>query len=219
MPATEILSDISIWSILLPLLVALCYIRKLSADSLYVAGIVLLATIPQLLRFYIKEMPMLYFAYNIYTPLEFAGLYGLFHNKFFSPWALRIFKIAAIAYVFITIVIVGLLGLIHRFLNEWVCLNNLVYTIWILVFIIQEYYEEPLYQVNLRRPFFWYLSGLFFYAPCTLLIFSLWHYIKSMPGSSLSYLLIIHSVFNINMYLLFTIGFWMDAGRKQFNIR
>lgn len=156
------------------------------------------------------EPYMLTVTYNGYTLIEFVLIYLVFkHQIKRNKWVL---ETLAIAYCVITGVFLAFEGIQQTFLSELVCVNNLIYTSWILVFIIEQYQEGDLLTFDFNVPFFWYLLGLFFYCPCTALVFSLWRYIKGHPDSVVSSLWIIHSCFNILMYLFITVGFLKEGG-------
>ena len=208
-----IINTISIWSIVLPLILGSFLISRLSRDSLIVWGIVTLGAIPELLRVFISDCQFLHIAYNLYTPFEFIMLSLLYQNKFLDTLYINIFRISIRVYIIASMVLIGTFGIAHRFVNEWVCINNLIFTAWTLMFITEQFRKDSDMYINTRSPFFWYITAYFFYSPCTLLIYSLWHYIKKNHDSLLNNLWIIHNVFNIAMYVFFTIGFLKDRRR------
>ncbi len=215
----QIISFASIWCIVLPLMVGVFFIKKLSVDSLLILGIVFLGTIPQLLRYFDEKSTLQYISYNIYTPFEFILMFFLFRKKHQNRVKYRIFLASFVAYIVSSISIVIVFDIRRRFINEWVCLNNIIYTAWILLVIIEQYQVKNEIKLTLSSPFVWYLVGMFFYAPCTTLMFSLWQYIKRHPDSKLNDLWIINNLFNINMYVLFTVGFLKDIYQsKNFSV-
>jgi hypothetical protein len=107
-------------------------------------------------------------------------------------------------------------GVKNRFLSEWVCLNNITFTFWILLYLIQQTKNEDVY-VSFRYPFTWYFSVLFFYTPCTALVFSFWYY-KSNGISVLENIRLLHNVFNILLYLGFSVGLLINGLYKHFKL-
>jgi hypothetical protein len=108
------------------------------------------------------------------------------------------------------VVFLGMFGLAEKFLTEWLCINNICYTTWILV-LLYELYENDKSIGEMNPSQLYYIAGLFFYASCTILVFSLWEYIMTHRDSYLKNLWIIHDVFNILMYTSFTIGFLSES--------
>lgn len=210
MTLQKILSEISILSILIPLLIGGLLYKTLERDSLVIFVIVALGTVPQLLRSFIESSFVLNLAYNLYTPLEFILFTLLFVNKFNNRNIKSVFIYTVIFYGILSLIIFLITDIAVRFINEWVCINNLIYTAWILMYLIEQYKYDEVQKINYNIPYLWYITAIFFYSPCTILIFSLWHYIKLKPSSLLQNLFIIHNIFNINMYILFTIGFIKD---------
>jgi len=82
--------------------------------------------------------------------------------------------------------------------------------------LLYELYDndERLAKVNAAQ--LCYVVGLFFYTSCTILIFALWGYIRANENSFLKNLWIIHDVFNIFMYTLFTVGFVIEVQRARY---
>ncbi|HVI47232.1 MAG TPA: hypothetical protein VM802_20305 [Chitinophaga sp.] len=209
MQLQEALSTLSIWCVVMPLLTGCRYFRMLNADSRIIVGVVALAAIPQLLRAYIDSGALLNVTYNLYTPLEVVLLYSLFSKRIVQRNRRRIFIVTAVFSCMSYFMLTAWYGISSRFINEAVSINDLIYTGWALLVILEQY-EVDEGGINIRTPFFWYLTGLILYAPCTMLVFSLWRYIRLHPDAVIANIWIIQSIFNITMYLLFTIGILMD---------
>ena len=205
----QFLNKISIWCIIFPVLIGILKFRSLTRDSVYIVFIVVLAAIPQLLSAFIDNSSLLNIVYNIYTPIEFFLLFLLFKNNLYEKRNKRILLFQSVFYLITVFIIITFFSISKNFISEWVCLNNLIYTSWILLVIIEQYKINE-NKIDSNTSFFWYLIGLLLYAPCTLLIFSLWYYIRNNPGSVLNNLWIIHHFFNILMYALFSIGLIKD---------
>jgi hypothetical protein len=208
----NILSFVSIWSVIIPLVIGLVWFNRLGRDSKLILGIVVLATIPQLIKGIAPDSRALIPAYNFYTVCEFLVYYLLFSNKFSITKSKKIHFSTLVVFSAISLFFVLSNSLMKEFISAWVCVSNFFYTVWILMLILDQYETETNY-LDFNTPFIWYVMGLFYYSTCTFLIFSLWHYLKKNPESYLSGLWIIHHVFNTAMYILFSIGF-----RKSHNI-
>jgi hypothetical protein len=171
--------------------------------------LVLVACLPQLARAFLGRTPLLNILYNVNIWLEFLLLFVFFRRSFSSRRRNLLFNILTFICVGAGITSLLVFGIYSKFLTEWLCINNLTYTAWILLLMYDLYdTEKDLSEVS--ASFLLYLVGLFFYSGCTLLIFSLWQYIVAHQNSFLRNLWIIHDVFNIFMYTFFTIGFYLE---------
>ncbi len=199
----EILHQISIWIILLPLITGLWLSKKLSHKSLIILFLIIAATPPQLIsNFFSKNLRNSF--YNVYTIIEFFILYLYFKGRFYSISCKRIFKGTFILYCIISLAILFTSKSISaRFISEWVSVNNLFYLLWIVIYF-RDQYLLPEMELTFRDPFSWSLLGIFIYAACTSLHFVLYDIIQS------SYLSIFQSSFNILLYTLFAISFIKD---------
>lgn len=208
----KFLTDVSTFVILMPLLVGGMSCIRLSKDSLLILGVVFFGSIPQLLNFFQPCEELLNnVLYNLYTPLEFL-LYGLLFAKKWQDAAERkIFSISIILYFFLSIIFVAKWGIEDDFIYSWAWTNNLIYVIWILVFLYGQYNKNVSLIFTPGVPFFWFLIGILLYAPCTMLVFSMWDFLYQNKSDTANTLRIIHAVFNINMYVFFTIGFLKDS--------
>ena len=204
------LANISIYSILLPLLVGVILFRKLSKDSRLIWGVVFAGAIPQLLKPVIDNTTSLDTAYNLYIVIEFIMISFLFRNKFYLKRFKSAFRVSILVYVILSLPIIILNGIQNRFLNEWICLNSLAYTTWILMFILEQYSNKYVFKLTYNSSFFWIITGIFLYSLCTLMIFSFWRFIETSPKNISEILKAIHEIFNTNLYLFFTVGFLME---------
>ncbi len=211
MTIPEILNYISIWSVAVPFIVGMIWHRKLSRDSLFVLAIVFFSTISQMMD--LPEMVTYKnyqgIAYNIYTPCEFILLSFLFRNKIITKNKRTIFSFLCIIYTVIVAFSFYDLG-IETFISELASLNNFIYTVWIMLFLLEQYELDKPFLFNFKTPFFWYTIGILFYSVCTLLIFILWYNLDNGDNINKAIKKIIHSIFNINMYVMFTIGIIKD---------
>jgi hypothetical protein len=205
----DIASDISTYSIVVPLIVGLYFIRRLSKDSLIVLGIVALGSIPELLPKFIPSIKII--TYNLYTPFEFSMLFLLYNGRLYSWLNRKMFLVSVKIYLALSLVIVGYFGIKERFVNEWVCINNIWFTTWTLMFFAEEFQSEEGSRLSAGVPFFWYMTAYFFYAPGTLICYSLWPFLKSKDDPVLNNIWLIHDVFNTFMYVFFTVGFIVDV--------
>lgn len=202
----ELLLTISIWIVVLPAVAGFINYKGLNRDSRWIFLLVCVAVVPQLLTAALsKQNPLLNISYNLYTVIEFFILYILFRDKLQQRTHRLISNISAIVYLVVFPVMFITYGISTVFLNLLVCAGNLIYMIWILLFLKEQYQAEDSI-VQHRSPFAWYLWGLIIYAPCTTIVFALYHYMRDPENELLKNLWIIHSVCNITLYILFTLG-------------
>lgn len=174
--------------------------------------LVIAACVPQLSRAFLGRTPVLNVFYNVNVGVELL-LLCLFFSKSFRPtFGRRIFYTTSLLCLLSGVVLIGMFGLKDKFLTEWLCINNLCYTAWILA-LLYDLYEDDKGIVEINTAQLYYIAGIFFYASCTILIFSLWEYIMTHRDSYVKNLWIIHDVFNILMYSSFTIGFLSESRR------
>jgi len=151
--------------------------------------------------------------YNIYTPVGSIIIFFFFSKSFFLKRGRKIFYFSAIAGFVMALYFLLFVGIKYRFLSEWVCFNNIIYTTWILSLLLDIYEDDSAY-LNQKMPLFWYLLGMFFFTSCTILIFSFWDYIMIQRIAKNKYISLIFGVyglFNIFMYTAFSIGLLLDA--------
>ncbi|WP_040495139.1 hypothetical protein [Fulvivirga imtechensis] len=188
---------------------------RLSDKSRLILLLVLLACVPQLARAILGRVAVLNIFYNINVGIELVILYFFFNNSYSTPRKEQIFKVSGIFCMLFGLISILYWGIEDKFLTEWLCLNNLVYTSWILLSVL-DIYENDDRLLHTKRSYLFFLLGLFLYTSCTMLIFGLWHYIMATRDSLLKNLWIIHDVFNTIMYLVFFIGFYHDyRGQKK----
>jgi hypothetical protein len=198
------LGGVSIWIILLPLLLGILLYKQLNKESKFILWVVFLGSIPQVLRSFVNNTPLLDTAYNLYTPAEFVLYFLMFNYK--SKWALnqKMLKITFVLYIGFSIIFLQKIGISERFISEWAVTNNAFQILWVCLCLLEYYkYEDSIIGTN--QPFFWFISGITLYATCTIVFFCLWHFIKKEDEYKELYELI-HHVFNILLYVCFTIG-------------
>jgi hypothetical protein len=162
-------------------------------------------SIPQIVRGIWGNNPSLHYFYNSNILIELIILYSFFNTQIKTIQRRRLLNL-----LLITSLASGFLLVFHtrfgnRFLNEWVCINNMIFTSWILILLL-DIYDDDCVTINHRVPVFWFIIGLFLYTSCTVLIFSLWNYIRENETTLLRNLWIIHDLFNIVMYFVFSYG-------------
>ncbi|HUB59613.1 MAG TPA: hypothetical protein VL978_02860 [Puia sp.] len=211
----NILHEISIWVVVLPLMAGLINYKGLNGDSKWIFYMTVAAVPPQILTFivHLKETALLNILYNLYTPVEFILMYGLFRGKYEMRLNKRLLWISAVIYGVISVWFIVVYGIRDHFLERWECLNSLIYIIWIMTFLKEQYTSDS-FVIQKRNPFAWYVLAFIIYSPCTVLVFSLYYYIRRGPHHSALYnLWRIPIICNILLYLLFAVGLFIS--RKE----
>lgn len=178
-----------------------------------ILAIVFLACIPQILHgLDVKNVTVKSLTYNLYTPAEFFLLFIVFYKHIENKKNKLLLKITSIIYILFSLFFIFYFNIASHFIPQWAALNNLIYTSWILTVFLEQYRYSNEKNLDFSSPFLWYIMGLLFYAPCTAMIFSMWTYIESNNDSLFK---IIHGIFNINMYILFSVGFFKEYAIKR----
>ena len=201
----SILGTISIWIILLPFIIGIILFKSLNKDSKLILLVVVCGAIPQVLRPFINNTSFLNIVYNLYTPLEFLIYWILFREKILHSKRRNLLNSIVVLFLIVSLYLVIYYGIQARFLNEWVIISNIFQIIFICICLLEFYYSEET-TIELSQPFFWFLAGITFYASCTSVFFSLWFFIKNNDNQEFLILNLIHHVFNIFLYIFFSIG-------------
>jgi hypothetical protein len=212
----EIIRIISIWIIVLPVLAGFINYKGLNKDSRWIFFLVLIAAVPQLLTFTINEhTSALNLSYNLYTLVEMLVFYFLFANKFLQKSSRMVVYVSVAAYLLIAFYFFISKGIAVEFLNTLVCVNNCIYMLWILLLLKEQYQAKETLIVK-TNPFMWYLLGILIYAPCSVIAFALYHYMREQNSGIIANLWVIQSICNILLYILFTIGLFIPKQKDAF---
>lgn len=211
----HIIYIISIWIVVLPVVAGVVNYKGLNTDSRWIFYMSCLAVPPQLLTYLsvFRETRLLNIFYNAYTPLEFILMYLLFRPKYETRLRRSIQWWSAVAYGVISVYFVLVLAryrIDDRFLNLWVCANNLTYILWIMLFL-QEQYNSDSFVIRRDNPFAWYVLAFIVYAPCTVLVFGLYYYIRDPARPDQWNMWVIQSVCNIILYIFFAAGLFIST--------
>lgn len=188
-------------------------LRNLCKELRVILVLVILAMIPHVVRLVAKTYPINYLlVYNIYSPIELLLTYYFFK---------QILKEKIYSYIVDFSALIGFLVYLYflstrpfgQFYHESVGLNNLIYTGWILLVLLEIYeYSVPF---DFSQPLFWVLVGLFMYSTGTTVVFSLWAVIRMPVYHSLRSLYLLNSIFNLIMYLFFAYAFYLCKRQKS----
>lgn len=210
-----VLHTISIWIVVVPFLLGILNMKHLNRDARWIFMLVSVSLVPQLATAILQnDHPAFNLIYNVYTPMEFFILYHIFSSKFQGRSRKRIVRGSSLFYVLTCLIAFGYYSLWRRFVGELVVVNNLIYMLWILLLLEQEYAEDHR-LIYRRNPFTWLLIALIFYAPCSLITLALYQYIRDPLNPGLAVLKFIQDVFNILEYMLISVGLIL-RNTKQF---
>lgn len=206
MKALQLLSE---WIIILPFFTGVLLFRKMRINSRIIFLIVCAAFMPQLATTFLKNIDKeaLNILYNIYTPIEFYLL--LF---FFATRLSRSRLLYFLGFIFFLVVFYFFysFGVELRVLSELICLANLFY-VFLIFFYFLNMFRNHNYLFSLNDSFNWHILGWLLYAPCTFFLFADYLNTSANLQQGKSVLWIVHNIFNITLYLSFTMGFVKDS--------
>lgn len=207
---SDTLSDISAYSILIPIVVGLLYFRQFDKNAMIMFLLILLAGIPQLFSAVLHDPR--YDAFRI-------ALYNVYSLADPLVWALLFFRnirneklkklVAAIPVVQISLWVYLLIarGIQTSLFIEMICLTSVIQVLWIAVFFYEQYSSNDVSRIE-TKPLFWFCLGVLIYAPTSYFLFVFYEQRDSIW--------IIHSVVNILMYCVISVGFWVNK-KNEFN--
>lgn len=205
----------SIWSILLPLCAGIFKYKNAEREIKIIIGIVAFATIPQVMDyFFSQDSEWLTLSYNVYTPIEFI-FFGIFFKSYLkSQNELLYFLFINLFYIIVSIILLSYFNLSEKFIYEWVCLNNILYIVYVYIIFLRQYTNDSNDELNFSLPVFWIFTGIFIYSSFSSITLPIRHYLMSHKGSYLSNFLIIHHLSNTVLYIFFCIGIYMSGKSK-----
>lgn len=209
MNLSNLIYEISIWSICVPLITGMVFYRRLDKPSCIIFYLIILALIPQLITEFKYCKPVLNLIYNAYTPIEFLLIYLFIGREFRRRLARNCALVIAGLFISLFFFLIIRYGMNKRFLNELVCGANIAYLCWILMYILESIWDEKK-LLDPQLPLFWHITALILYTPCTVLVFALYYYIDTSKNIVINNLWIIHGIFNTHLYLFFAIGFYKN---------
>jgi len=205
----SLLDFASVWVVFLPVLIGIALCRFLTLDSKYVLVISVFACVPQFLHAINASSSIKAITYNGYTIIEFVIWWFFFRAKFEGANKIA-FNVSAVLYMIGIIILFWLFN--ERFINEAVCLNNLIFTMWSLLLIQNSFVEDSI-EIEFQNSLLWYLSVLLLYSVCSFLVFSFWYY-RHNGYPIINQIKTIHSVLNVLLYVGFCGGFIADFYKK-----
>ena len=200
---------LSAFSVLLPLFAGIILFRKLDLNSCVVVLLAFFASVAQIASYLLrKEDVWKYF--NIYTVVD-AVLWAFI---FFRSSRLRVIRTIIFIVISLQVITTVLLfvknGIQGRFYYEFVCLNSLLETLWVLSYFYEYYTGESIGPLE-RQPLFWFCLGILNYSPTTYFLFVFYEKIKVDQTPEYANLWSLHGFINACMYFIFLIGIVVNA--------
>jgi hypothetical protein len=206
----QVLSQVSYWSVFVPLLLGVSLYRWLGPQSKWMLLLVFLAAIPQLMQAVWHGNPYRNLLFNLYTIAEFVVMIQVLKMKITRRDSRIMLHVLSGLFVVACVFFFSARGIGNSFISELVCLNSGIYLI-ILLAILREVYVLNLPFFERQDPFTYFFAGLLPYVGATLIFFALYNKIQeSAKDSPWRIMNSFHSVLNSLMYLLIAVGFWVD---------
>lgn len=202
-----VLSKISAYSVIIPLVVGLFKLQQMSRSEkywLYLMGVSLLVEIAGV--FLIERYANNQYIYHVYTILEFTliSLFyaGVVQSRAFS-WVIKGL-----------ILLFGGVVFFDNYFNGYTSMDNISTATESIVFLLYanilffSLLKRPVYLNVAATPVFWLNSAVMLYFAGNLFIFIFSNYLETNSPKIFVQIWGIHSVLNIIFYLLITIAFW-----------
>ncbi|MCI5080211.1 MAG: hypothetical protein MRY78_00890 [Saprospiraceae bacterium] len=202
-----ILSDISMYSVVLPALVGFIRIRKLQLVQKAVFALALLSVLTEVIARLVRHMGN---AQNIvyygYTALEF-GLLAIIFAQALPPYLTRR-SVLAISFAFVGFVVLDMVWLsgVEQFNNYSTAVESLILIFFSLVFFYKTLQELQIRYLE-KAPLFWISVGVLLYFSGSLFIFLFTNYVNS-SNQALFIIWGIHGIFGILLNLFYALALW-----------
>jgi hypothetical protein len=205
---SKVLIYVSIFFTALPVIVGFTLYKHLKTYLIPVLFICVTGTITEAIVYYIvKSGKDPYLMNMLYTSMEFTFVilfYYLFYKVHFD---ISKIILTLIPFFYGVCVLTYLTAEEKLYGSYSISIEALVVSLFALgsfVFLLRK----MLFKNILSEPFFYINTGFLFYFLGNLTFFAMGSYIKQMDASSYIGLQIIHSILNISLNVLMSIGFW-----------
>jgi hypothetical protein len=196
---------VSVFSVLFPVIAGIILFRRIDLNSRVVVLLMLCCSAPQLAAFFIDNKHDVWKFFNLYTVADAVGWGYIFFKNSRQPLIRIIIRSVVSLQVLSAIYIFTRGGLGVRFYYEYVCLNSLLETVWVMCFFYEYYMSENIESFE-RQSMFWFCLGILIYSPTTYFLFVFYDKVKVSVFPEYANLWTIHSSLNACMYFAFTIG-------------
>ncbi|MCB0628320.1 MAG: hypothetical protein R2824_14660 [Saprospiraceae bacterium] len=202
------LSDISMYSIVLPAIAGLILFNRMSKVQRVIWLLVLLSVLTEVIARWVRNTDEFQnLVYYIFTLCEFILLSYIFMQTL-VPFFRRAFLLTLIIFfcLFVIVDMVWLSGL-AAFNSYSTAVEGLL-----IIFLILCYFYKTLQELRIkyleREPLFWVSTGVLLYFSSNLFIFLFTNYINSSTRA-LFIIWGIHAIFGILLNVLYTLALWV----------
>ena len=202
------LSDMSIYSVLLPLLTGLVLLRFQDANARIMIILLAFASISQIGSKFLEVDRKIF--YNSYILVDTLFWSLLFFRNTKAKYARMLILMLCLSLVTLSITVFIHNGISKAFYSYLVCFDNTIQLICVLIYFFERYTYETFTRLT-DDSMFWFCIGILFYAPCTYFLFA-YRWIK---GSYLDELWNYHHILNTLLYLIITIGFLVNVKKVR----
>lgn len=179
-------------------------------NSRVLLGLLLLATIPQMAAVFALEEKIMF--YNGYALIDGVFWAFLFYINCQNNRLRNTIATLAIIALIIAVIIVIPKGIQVHFRHELVCLNSLFQVLLVLLFFYEKYRGDVDGPLS-GEPIFWFSMGLLLYAPTTYFLFVFYPQVTDRSDPQLAALWNMHHLLNASMYLIFSVGMYVNKWR------
>ena len=208
---SDVLSKISAYSILIPIVVGLLYFRQFDKNARIMFFLILLAGMPQLAYGFFPEPKYNAFnltlrnCYSLADPLVWSIL---FFRNISNKKLRKLVAVIPFAQVVLWLYLVSIKKIDHVLFKEMICATSVIQVLWVTVYFYEQYKSYEISRIEIK-PLFWFCLGILIYAPTTYFLFVFYDQIHD-PNSKNYSLWNIHSVINALMYCIISVGFWVN---------
>jgi hypothetical protein len=211
----SIFHTFSLFSVIIPCIAGILVYKYLEADSKMILILLICASLSQLAPVFLKNRNEIWSFYNLYIIID-VSFWGII---FFKNQKNIAIKTIVAGILFLHLTITGFFfhnfGIRNRFFTELVCFDSLAQVIWVLSYFYGLYKNEEVEKLE-YKPMFWICLGILIYNPSTYFLFVYYDKIKLSVSNDYLYLWRLHDLMNALMYLIFSVGMWINKIKYNF---
>ncbi len=193
----DLLNTLSVYTVLIPLVTGLALWKFQEGNARIMLALIAFASFTSIYpEFYPINKPLIYNLYIIMDVLCWSLM--LYRSSSINLVRYIILSLLMSFMAFYIWYVSGHENINHRFYHDFVCLDNVLQVMCVLLFFYEKYESEKILNLE-KEPMFWFCLAILLYAPCTYLRFALY--------SSNTYLNAFHSIMNVLLYMMITVGF------------
>jgi hypothetical protein len=211
----SILHIFSLYTVTIPCIAGILVYKHLEANSKMILILLIFASLSQLAPVFLQNKNEIWSFYNLYIIVD-VSFWGIIFLKNQKNKAIKtIVGCVLFLHLAISSFFFYNFGIANRFFNELVCFDSLAQVIWVLSYFYGLYKNEEVEKLE-YKPMFWFCLGILIYTPSTYFLFVYYNKIKLSAGNDYIYLWRLHDLMNAFMYLIFSVGMWIN--KMKFNL-